>query len=117
MTTKQMFKEEMEQKRFEIQVRTLTNGFMMEVNNEGYMYYDAISLIEGICIHVGLERFEAMTKKELKRMMDTIKDGSIAKTLQAEVTALKTEIHEQKKLIRALKRENKELKMELKIEE
>ena len=84
MTTKQMFKEEMEQKRFEIQVRTLTNGFMLEVNNEGYMYYDAISLIEGICIHVGLERFEAMTKK---------------------------------KLIRALKRENKELKMEFKIEE
>lgn len=117
MTTKQMFKEEMEQKRFEIQVRTLTNGFMLEVNNEGYMYYDAISLIEGICIHVGLERFEAMTKKELKQMMDTIKDSSIAKTLQAEVTALKTEIHEQKKLIRALKRENKELKMELKIEE
>ena len=117
MTTKQMLKEEMEQKRFEIQVRTLTNGFMLEVNNEGYMYYDAISLIEGICIHVGLERFEAMTKKELKKMMDTIKDGSIAKTLQAEVTALKTEIHEQKKLIRALKRENKELKMELKIEE
>ena len=117
MTTKQMLKEEMEQKRFEIQVRTLTNGFMLEVNNEGYMYYDAISLIEGICIHVGLERFEAMTKKELKQMMDTIKDGSIAKTLQAEVTALKAEIHEQKKLVRALKRENKELKMELNIEE
>ena len=117
MTTKQMLKEEMEQKRFEIQVRTLTNGFMLEVNNEGYMYYDAISLIEGICIHVGLERFEAMTKKELKQMMDTIKDGSIAKTLQAEVNDLKGDINDYKKLVRALKRENKELKMELKIEE
>ena len=117
MTTKQMLKEEMEQKRFEIQVRTLTNGFMLEVNNEGYMYYDAISLIEGICIHVGLERFEAMTKKELKKMMDTIKDGSIAKTLQAEVNDLKGDINDYKKLVRALKRENKELKMELKIEE
>lgn len=117
MTTKQMLKEEMEQKRFEIQVRTLTNGFMLEVDNEGYMYYDAISLIEGICIHVGLERFEAMTKKELKQMMDTIKDGSIAKTLQAEVNDLKGDINDYKKLVRALKRENKELKMELKIEE
>ena len=117
MTTKQMLKEEMEQKRFEIQVRTLTNGFMLEVNNEGYMYYDAISLIEGICIHVGLERFEAMTKKELKQMMDTIKDGSIAKTLQAEVNDLKGDINDYKKLVRALKRENKELKTELKIEE
>ena len=107
----------MEQKRFEIQVRTLTNGFMLEVDNEGYMYYDAISLIEGICIHVGLERFEAMTKKELKQMMDTIKDGSIAKTLQAEVNDLKGDINDYKKLVRALKRENKELKMELKIEE
>ena len=112
-----MLKEEMEQKRFEIQVRTLTNGFMLEVDNEGYMYYDAISLIEGICIHVGLERFEAMTKKELKQMMDTIKDGSIAKTLQAEVNDLKGDINDYKKLVRALKRENKELKMELKIEE
>ena len=66
MTDKKLFKEVMEQKKFEIQVRNLENGFMLEVNKEGYMYYDVISLIEGICIHVGLERFNAMTKKEIK---------------------------------------------------
>ena len=113
MTDKKLFKEVMEQKKFEIQVRNLTNGFMLEVNQEGYMYYDVISLIEGICIHVGLERFNAMTKKEIKTMIETIKDGSITKTLQAEVTALKDEISEKKYQIRIMKRNIKELEHEL----
>ena len=117
MTDKESFKEVMEQKKFEIQVRNLTNGFMLEVNQEGYMYYDVISLIEGICIHVGLERFNAMTKKEIKTMIEAIKDGSIAKTLQAEVTELKADISEKKYQIRMMKREIKELKRELNIEE
>ena len=106
-------KEEMEQKepqRLAILLRTITNGYMLDVNNEGYMYYSAQSLLEGFMVHVGLERLEAMTKEEIKEMLDSLKDGSAEKKLQAEVTELKALVDDQKKQIRELKRKIKELK-------
>ncbi len=96
-------------KRLTIQLRTMVNGYMLEVNNEGYMYFNAQSLLEGFCIHVGMERLEAMTKEEIKTMVKAVKDGSVVKKLQAEVTELKALISEQKKQIRDLKKTIKEL--------
>ena len=90
-------------------LKTMVNGYMLVVNNEGYMYFNAQSLLEGFCIHVGMERLEAMTKEEIKAMVKSVKDGSIAKKLHAEVTELKALISEQKKQIRELKKTIKEL--------
>lgn len=104
-----------EVKRLAILLRTMTNGYMLEVNNEGYMYFNAQSLLEGFCIHVGMERLEAMTKEEIKVMLGSLKDGSAVKKLQAEVTELKALNAEQKKVIREQKREIKDLKKELNI--
>ncbi len=106
-------KEEMEQKepqRLAILLRTMTNGYMLDVNDEGYMYYSAQSLLEGFMVHVGLERLEAMTKEEIKEMLASLKDGSAEKKLQAEVTELKALVDDQRKQIRELKRRIKELK-------
>ena len=97
-------------KRLAIQLRTMVNGYVLEVNDEGYMYYDAQSLLEGFMIHVGLERLEAMTKEEIKAMLDSLKDGSAVKKLQAEVTELKALVDDQKRLIRDLKKTIKELR-------
>ena len=104
------------EKKLAILLRTLTNGYMLELNKEGYMYYNAQSLLEGFCIHVGLERLGAMTKEEIQNLLKATKDGSIAKKLQAEVTELKALISEQKKVIREQKKVIKELSSELKIE-
>ena len=106
-------KVEMEQKepmKLAILLRTMTNGYMLDVNNEGYMYYSAQSLLEGFLVHVGLERLEAMTKEEIKEMLDALKDGSAVKKLQAEVTELKALVDDQKKQIRELKIKIKKLK-------
>ena len=100
-------------KRLTIMLKTMVNGYMLEVNNEGYMYFNAQNLLEGFCIHVGMERLEAMTKEEIKAMVKAVKDGSVVKKLQAEVTELKALISEQKKQIREQKREIKDLKKEL----
>ena len=97
-------------KRLAILLRTMVNGYLLEVNDEGYMYYDAKSLLEGFMIHVGLERLEAMTKEEIKAMLDSLKDGSAVKKLQAEVTELKALVDDQKRLIRDLKKTIKELR-------
>ena len=97
-------------KRLAILLRTMTNGYMLEVNDEGYMYFNAQSLLEGFMVHVGLERLEAMTREEIKEMLDLLKDGSAEKKLQAEVTELKALVDEQKRQIRELKIKIKKLK-------
>ena len=99
-------------KRLAILLRTMLNGYMLEVNNEGYMYFNAQSLLEGFMVHVGMERLEAMTKEEIKDMLNSLKDGSAVKKLQAEVTELKALVDDQKKQIRDLKKTIKELKQE-----
>ena len=99
-----------EKKRLAILLRTMVNGYALEVNNEGYMYFNAQSLLEGFMVHVGLERLESMTKEEIRDMLNSLKDGSAVKKLQAEVTSLKALADEQKKQIRELKRKIKGLK-------
>ena len=103
-------KKQAEQKRLAILLRTMVNGYSLEVNEEGYMYFDTPSLLEGFLVHVGLERLEAMTKEEIKEMLESLKDGSAVKKLQAEVTELKALVDEQKRQIRELKKTIKELK-------
>ncbi len=113
MAQKKEIKEQAkEQKRLAILLRTMTNGYMLEVNNEGYMYFNAPSLLEGFLVHVGLERLEAMTKEEIKEMLNALKDGSAVKKLQAEVTELKALVDDQKRQIRDLKKTIKELNEE-----
>ena len=107
---KKVEKEQTEPMKLAILLRTMTNGYMLDVNNEGYMYYSAQSLLEGFLVHVGLERLEAMTKEEIKEMLESLKDGSAVKKLQAEVTELKALVDDQKKQIRELKIKIKKLK-------
>ena len=112
-------KEQKEQasKRIALLVRTMVNGYSVELEREGYMYYDVQSLLEGLFVHVGMNRIGAMTKEEIKAMVEAVKDGSAIKKLQAEVNGLKATIDDQKKQIREQKRVIKELKNELNIDE
>ena len=83
-----------EQKRLAILLRTMVNGYSLDVNGEGYMYFDAQSMLEGFMVRVGLERLEEMTREEIKDMLDSLKDGSAVKKLQAEVTGLKALVND-----------------------
>ena len=101
-----------EHKKLAILLRTMVNGYMLEVNNEGYMFFNAQSMLEGFMIHVGMERLESMTKEEIKDMLNSLKDGSAVKKLQAEVTELKALVDDQKKQIKDLKKTIKTLNIE-----
>ena len=96
MSKKEIKEQAKEQKRLAILLRTMVNGYMLE----------------GFMIHVGMERLESMTKEEIKDMLNSLKDGSAVKKLQAEVTELKALVDDQKKQIRDLKKTIKELKEE-----
>ena len=102
--------QENEQQKLNILLRTMRNGYMLEVNDEGYLYFDAQSLLEGFIIRMGMERLEEMTKAEIKAMLQSLKDGSAIKKLQAEITSKNAQIDDLKKVIRGQKRVIKELK-------
>ena len=101
-----------EQHKLDIQVRTSANGYVLQVDGEGYMYFSAQSLLSGFLVRVGMKRLETMTKDEIKDILESLKDGSAVKMLQAEVTNLKDLVDDQKKQIRDLKKAIKELKEE-----
>ena len=102
-----------EQKRLAILLRTMVNGYSLDVNGEGYMYFDIPSLLEGFMVRVGLERLEEMTMEEIKAMLQSLRDGSAERKLQAEVTELKALVDSQKKEIRELKKTIKKLNEDL----
>lgn len=104
-------------KRIALLVRTMVNGYSVDLEREGYMYNDVQSLLEGLFVHVGMNRIGSMTKEEIKTMVEAVKNGSAIKKLQAEVNELKATIDDQKKLIREQKKEINELKKELNIDE
>ncbi len=106
---KKNVKGQQQQKKLDVQLRTVVNGYLLDVDGEGFMYFNAPSLIEGFLVHVGLERLAAMTREEIRDMLDSLKDGSAEKKLQAEVTSLMKQVDDLKKQVRNLKRVIKEL--------
>lgn len=100
--------EEKKPVRIPLLVRTMVNGYSVDLEREGYMFYSLQDLLEGLFVHVGMNRLEAMEKKDIKAMVEATKDGSLVKRLQAEVNELKATIDEQRKEIRSLKRKMKE---------
>ena len=112
---KQVVKSEKEpvvMEKLTIQLRTLKNGYGLDVNDEGYLYFDVPSLVEGFIIHVGMERVGEMTKQEMKQLLSAIKDGSAAKKLQEEVNDLKAKNETLSKKLRNMKKEMKNIRNE-----
>ena len=108
-----MAKEEQKQKLITIQVKTLPNGYSLDLEKENFMYYSPMALLEGMFVHVGMNREGAMTKEEIKALIEAVKDGGAVTKLQAEVNELKDTIVELRKQIREQKKVIKELSMEI----
>ena len=96
-----------------IQVKTLPNGYSLDLEKENFMYYSPMALLEGLFVHVGMNREGAMTKEEIKALIESVKNGGIVTKLQAEVNALKDTIVELRKQVREQKKVIKELSKEV----
>ena len=96
-----------------IQVKTLPNGYGVDLEKENFMYYTPMALLEGLFVHVGMNREGAMTKEEIKALIEAVKNGGAVTKLQAEVNVLNDTITELKKQIREQKKVIKELSMEV----
>ena len=108
-----MAKEEQKQKLITIQVKTLPNGYSVDLEKENFMYYSPMALLEGLFVHVGMNREGAMTKEEIKSLIESVKNGGIVTKLQAEVNVLKDTIVELRKQVREQKKVIKELSKEV----
>ena len=108
-----MAKEEQKQKLITIQVNTLPNGYSLDLEKENFMYYSPMALLEGLFVHVEMNREGAMTKEEIKALIESVKNGGIVTKLQAEVNVLKDTIVELRKQVREQKKVIKELSKEV----
>ena len=104
---------EQKQKLITIQVKTLPNGYSVDLEKENFMYYSPMALLEGLFVHVGMNREGAMTKEEIKSLIESVKNGGIVTKLQAEVNALNDTIAELRKQVREQKKVIKELSKEV----
>ena len=104
---------EQKQELITIQVKTLPNGYTVDLEKENFMYYSPMALLEGLFVHVGMNREGAMTKEEIKSLIESVKNGGIVTKLQAEVNALNDTIAELRKQVREQKKVIKELSMEV----
>jgi hypothetical protein len=104
---------EMKKERIAIRVTTLPNGYSVDLEKESFMYYSPLALLEGLFVHVGMNREGAMTKEEIKSLIESVKNGGIVTKLQAEVNALNDTIAELRKRVREQKKVIKELSKEV----
>ena len=97
------------QELIDIQVKTLPNGYTVDLEKENFMYYSPMALLEGLFVHVGMNREGAMTKEEIKTLIEAVKDGGAVTKLQEEVNQLKDTIAELRKQVREQKKVIREL--------
>ncbi len=91
------------QPRLNITLRTAVNGYLLDVDDEGYMYFDEQALLEGFCIHVGLQRRGEMTRQEIDGLLKATLDGTAERLLQREVNELRAQVRELKREIKRMR--------------
>jgi hypothetical protein len=97
-------KTEMKGQRLNISLRTARNAYLLDVDDEGYIYFNEQALVDGIYLHVGLGRTNCMTDTERACLMNAIKDGAAEKLLQQENNELRKQVRKLKLEIRKLKK-------------
>ena len=93
-----------------ITLRTTKNSYLLDVNDEGYEYFDVPSLIEGVITHIGLNYEDELTKRQRKALIKATADGSTERLLSAQITEMKKTLESRKNTIKLLRAEIVELK-------
>ena len=76
-----------------VKVETLKNGYSLDVDGKGYMYFDVVELAKGLILHAGLGRTSPTTKFGRDSLLRAIGSGSAEKKLQQEINKLQTKVN------------------------
>ena len=71
-----------------VKVETLNNGYSLDVDGKGYLYFDVVELAKGLILHAGLGRTSPTTKFGRDALLRAIGNGSAEKRLQKEINEL-----------------------------
>ena len=71
-----------------VSVMTLNNGYSLDVDGKGYLYFDVVELAKGLILHAGLGRTSPTTKFGRDALLKAIGNGSAEKRLQKEINEL-----------------------------
>ena len=71
-----------------VRVETSKNGYLLDVDDKGYMYFDVVELAKGLILHAGLGRTSPTTKFGRDSLLRAIGKGSAEKKLQKEINEL-----------------------------
>ena len=88
-----------------VKVETLNNGYSLDVDVKGYMYFDVVELAKGLILHAGLGRTSPTTKFGRDSMLRAIGNGSAEKKLQQEVNKLQMEVFNLRNKLHGYKKE------------
>ena len=75
-----------------VTVRTSKTGYLLEVDDKGYMYFDVVELAKGLILHAGLGRKSPTTKFGRDALLRAIGNGSAERRMQKEINALQTKV-------------------------
>ena len=75
-----------------VKVQTLNNGYSLDVDGNGYMYFDVVELAKGLILHAGLGRTSPTTKFGRDSLLRAIGKGSAEKKLQKEINELQKKV-------------------------
>ena len=75
-----------------VSVMTLTNGYSLDVDGKGYLYFDVVELAKGLILHAGLGRKSPTTKFGRDALLKAIGNGSAEKKMQQEINRLQNQV-------------------------
>ena len=105
----------MENELKKVTLRTINNGYTLDIENHSYMYFNKTDLLEGFMVHFGLEEEEAIDQQTIREFLDAAvvwcsEKGKSAKEiikLMKENDALLAANEKYKRMLAAARRKNK----------
>lgn len=91
----------------DINVQTVPNGYVLDLENKSYMYYNLSELLDGFIYHVGLEELDEVDN-------ETRRDIITASLIWKESGEAIKELIKQKKINEKLENANKRLQNNIK---
>ena len=88
-----------------VSVMTLNNGYSLDVDGKGYLYFDVVELAKGLILHAGLGRKSPTTKFGRDALLRAIGNGSAEKKMQQEINKLHNQVDQLTNKLHGYKKE------------
>lgn len=82
----------MKRKLTNIKVTTLPNGYNLNIGNEGYFYFNEVTLLEGIMYHFGLNKLNQVDPENIQDFIVAAIDSRTSQDLMDRIAKLEAAV-------------------------